>query len=502
MGCSASKHQLNYTGQNVPLSRSVSFPSYNDIEGVSSNKISWTSSKPEYMGDDMFEVGVSMNQGVNAQNGRSSSKLKPKKEEDRAVFVHEEQSSMRRSNGSGCGSYEKKAEYKRHALFDRSASSGPLREAPDETRVPVWENKLRSVKVRPVDNASICVDSRASSFRCAESLDGNSGLRLLLSPVTTPSSRNITASSRFGNFIKTLSSSGRLNHDLNDNPDFSRAVHERNLSPSEIEGMGDSEEPGSPLFDPSILATFERAIEASSDDNWQSSEVSTSSSSRVVRSSSDICSDADSPNWLEENGIIPEASGSLSSENGDPQRRTDVSNRSYSNTTTPFSNAQIQKDYLEDFELKCPPGCEDKIVLYFTSLRGIRNTYENCCLVRLILKGYGVHVDERDIWMHSKFKKELTNVIGTAVSVPRVFIKGRYIGGAEDVKHLHEEGILQNLLEGLPAECSSVCDVCGGIRFVPCTTCRGSCKMVAIHEILRCPDCNENGLILCPSCGL
>ena len=31
----------------------------------------------------------------------------------------------------------------------------------------------------------------------------------------------------------------------------------------------------------------------------------------------------------------------------------------------------------------CLLGCEDKIVIYFTSLRGIRKTYEDCCSVRI-----------------------------------------------------------------------------------------------------------------------
>lgn len=507
MGCSSSKHQSNLTNQNAPLSRSLSFPLYGDDEGVTSNQISWASSKHDYLGNGMFEVGVSMNQDVSAGCERSS-KLKPKKYEDMAIFVHEEQSGLRRSAVMNGSDYIVHEEDRKHAVFSQSASSSPLRKVPDEAGLPLWENKIRSVKVRPSDGVSGCVDNGGSSFRCAESLDANSGLRLLLSPVTTPS-RSITASSRFGNFTKSLSSSGRLVPNLNDDMDFSRAlnslsVHERSLSPSELEGMGDSEEPGSPLFDPSILATFERAIEASSDDTWPSSEVSTCSSSRIACSSSDICSDADSSNWSEDNGIIPEACESMCSENGDVQRQIDITTKGFMHSqSAPFiGNEQARKKHLEDFESKSPPGCEDKIVLYFTSLRGIRKTYENCCLVRLILKGFGVHVDERDIWMHSKFKEELTNVMGAALSVPRVFIKGRYIGGAEDVKRLHEEGVLQNLLEGLPAECNSMCDVCGGVRFVPCTTCSGSCKMIFIDEISRCPDCNENGLILCPSCGL
>jgi hypothetical protein len=38
----------------------------------------------------------------------------------------------------------------------------------------------------------------------------------------------------------------------------------------------------------------------------------------------------------------------------------------------------------------CLSGCEDKIVIYFTSLRGIRKTYEDCCSVRMIFRGFRV----------------------------------------------------------------------------------------------------------------
>ena len=38
----------------------------------------------------------------------------------------------------------------------------------------------------------------------------------------------------------------------------------------------------------------------------------------------------------------------------------------------------------------CLLSCEDKIVIYFTSLRGIRKTYEDCCSVRMIFRGFRV----------------------------------------------------------------------------------------------------------------
>ncbi|KAI3423439.1 uncharacterized protein J3R85_010929 [Psidium guajava] len=70
-------------------------------------------------------------------------------------------------------------------------------------------------------------------------------------------------------------------------------------------------------------------------------------------------------------------------------------------------------------------GAEDKVLFYFTSLRGIRKTYEDCCAVRMILKGFRVHVDERDISMDSSYKSELQSALRRkALSLPQVLLGG------------------------------------------------------------------------------
>ncbi|KAF9591632.1 hypothetical protein IFM89_005213 [Coptis chinensis] len=125
------------------------------------------------------------------------------------------------------------------------------------------------------------------------------------------------------------------------------------------------------------------------------------------------------------------------------------------------------------------PGTQDRIVVYFTSLRGIRRTYEDCYTVMMILRGFRVQVDERDISMDSAYKKELQSVLGEKfVSLPRVFIRGKYIGGAEEIKQLHEVGELVKLLKGFPVKDTRiVCESCGDARFVPCFHCSGSRKV-------------------------
>ncbi|XP_047172974.1 uncharacterized protein At3g28850-like [Vigna umbellata] len=180
--------------------------------------------------------------------------------------------------------------------------------------------------------------------------------------------------------------------------------------------------------------------------------------------------------------------------------------------------------FTDDVNVGEPCG-KYKVVLYFTSLRGVRKTYEDCCQVRMILKGLGVKVDERDVSMHSRFKEELRELLGDGYGglvLPRVFLGDNYIGGTEEIQRLHEDGRLEKLLgccekieDSVGGDGGGVCEGCGDIRFVPCETCSGSCKIYYegdedeeeyVHGELgecgfqRCPDCNENGLIRCPMC--
>ncbi|KAM0936824.1 putative glutaredoxin, Thioredoxin-like superfamily [Dioscorea sansibarensis] len=158
---------------------------------------------------------------------------------------------------------------------------------------------------------------------------------------------------------------------------------------------------------------------------------------------------------------------------------------------------------------------QEKVVLYFTSLRGVRKTYEDCANVRMILKGYGVEVDERDVSMHGGFKEELNEILGGGFEgrmLPRVFVNGSYIGGVEEVRQLHDAGDLWEILRGCRkvVEEKGQCETCFDVRFVPCETCSGSCKvfvedeedeeMEVVSGFRRCFDCNENGLVRCPLC--
>lgn len=146
---------------------------------------------------------------------------------------------------------------------------------------------------------------------------------------------------------------------------------------------------------------------------------------------------------------------------------------------------------------------EDKrIVVYYTSLRVVRKTFEDCRVVRSILRGFRVAVDERDLTMDSAFFTELKGLLGQRqLSLPRVFIGGRYIGGAEEVRQLHESGELKLYIEGAPPAAASACEACGGVRFLLCSRCNGSRKCYTEKGGFRtCGSCNENGLVRCPDC--
>ncbi|CAI9773976.1 unnamed protein product [Fraxinus pennsylvanica] len=160
-------------------------------------------------------------------------------------------------------------------------------------------------------------------------------------------------------------------------------------------------------------------------------------------------------------------------------------------------------DPLLDYEDKCPPGGTDTVILYTTGLRGIRKTFNDCHRIRTLLENLRISFYERDISLHSEYRDELWKILGEKVLPPRLFIKGRYIGGAAEVLVLHEQGKLKSLLEGIPIDKSEgPCDGCAGIRFIVCFSCNGSRKIVpeGNGQVMKCSECNENGLIICPFC--
>ncbi|KAL5831438.1 hypothetical protein ACOSQ4_016792 [Xanthoceras sorbifolium] len=184
------------------------------------------------------------------------------------------------------------------------------------------------------------------------------------------------------------------------------------------------------------------------------------------------------------------------------------------------SNKNKTGSVLDRFERLCPPDGDNRVVIYTTSLRGIRRTFEACNAVKSALDNLGVAICERDVSMDRGFREELKELMKNkdreAMVPPRVFVKGRYVGGAEEVLKFVEEGWFGDLLEQIPKRnAKGACQGCGDVRFLPCFHCNGSCKTVinvkeetgglirkqGTSVVVRCSQCNENGLVLCPICS-
>ncbi|CAN6846492.1 unnamed protein product [Brassica oleracea] len=165
-----------------------------------------------------------------------------------------------------------------------------------------------------------------------------------------------------------------------------------------------------------------------------------------------------------------------------------------------------EEEPLLGFEERCPPGGEESVVFYTTSLRGIRKTFDDCNMIRFLLDSFKVKYYERDVSMHKHYRDELRRISAAAeeaeVLPPVLFVKGRCIGGAQRVLCLHEQGKFRALFEGVPVAGDTPCGRCDGFRFLMCDGCRGSRRIVSSDgSRVQCLLCNENGLIVCLDCS-
>eukprot|EP00063_Salmo_salar_P072746 XP_014047581.1 PREDICTED: glutaredoxin domain-containing cysteine-rich protein 1-like [Salmo salar] len=152
-----------------------------------------------------------------------------------------------------------------------------------------------------------------------------------------------------------------------------------------------------------------------------------------------------------------------------------------------------------------------RIVIYTTSFRVVRTTFERCELVRKIFSNHRVKFLEKNIALDCEYGKDLEERckrVGEPLSLPVVFIDGHYLGGAEKILDMNESGELQDRLAKIEKlQHPHTCQTCGGFAFVPCPMCHGSKLSVFRNcftdsfKALKCTWCNENGLQPCSSCS-
>ena len=152
-----------------------------------------------------------------------------------------------------------------------------------------------------------------------------------------------------------------------------------------------------------------------------------------------------------------------------------------------------------------------------------------------------VPFEERDIFLHTAFAKELQARLPSA-KLPHLFFNGLPLGvcdynafvrchyelSMQDYKTVHElneNGVLTRLFADMPVNYirkleevspqfllqrikvneSGECGQCGGRGFITCTWCSGSKKSISNRfgravVSLKCTCCNENGLMRCTAC--
>eukprot|EP00730_Choanoeca_flexa_P004056 TRINITY_DN11585_c0_g1_i2.p1 TRINITY_DN11585_c0_g1~~TRINITY_DN11585_c0_g1_i2.p1 ORF type:complete len:565 (+),score=97.99 TRINITY_DN11585_c0_g1_i2:81-1775(+) len=146
------------------------------------------------------------------------------------------------------------------------------------------------------------------------------------------------------------------------------------------------------------------------------------------------------------------------------------------------------------------------IVLYVTSLAGVRETHAACDKMLKIFENIGKKVRVKDIHLDSRFAEELDERLPQCNGqVPQAFINFHHVGGLDRITTLNENGSLSRMLVGFEDRSIIPCSSCGNAGFIPCTWCFGSKRSISKQigkstSSLKCTVCNENGLQRCDQC--
>ncbi|KAI9557543.1 hypothetical protein GHT06_017371 [Daphnia sinensis] len=150
-----------------------------------------------------------------------------------------------------------------------------------------------------------------------------------------------------------------------------------------------------------------------------------------------------------------------------------------------------------------------KVVVYTTSMGVVRQTYQRCLQVQRILGTLLINYEERDVSMNRQVQQELKERMNrNRIVIPQVFVEGQLLGDADAIEKLNETGDLRQILRRYKrVGPETICDSCGGYRYLPCSVCSGSKKSIhrnhftAEFAALKCITCNEAGLIRCVACS-
>ncbi|KAK2981292.1 hypothetical protein RJ640_006993 [Escallonia rubra] len=117
---------------------------------------------------------------------------------------------------------------------------------------------------------------------------------------------------------------------------------------------------------------------------------------------------------------------------------------------------KVQQDFypLNSYPYLCTRGGKDDLVLYTRSSDATNSEIRNCHIIGRILSDGRLKWEERDCSQEPSFRKELESLVDMKrmeslvgrLSYPRLFVKGRDIGGANEIINLEENGKLESIL--------------------------------------------------------
>jgi len=137
---------------------------------------------------------------------------------------------------------------------------------------------------------------------------------------------------------------------------------------------------------------------------------------------------------------------------------------------------------------KSTPQPHLEAVLYTASAsrRRVRTSVDTYALCAQ-LRGYGVDVDVRDVSKDHAFRYELKSLLaarGCPFSLPQLLLGGRLVGGADEVRQMHEAGELRHLLDGAPRQVPAyVCQEHVIVDLKPCWRCHQD-RLKEEHNII------------------